>query len=89
MYKDVGMFIDKGDKSELYHSIRSKLNKETDLEYYVRTGKCPRRGCCSLCRNLETKEGCDTCTVDNLKFEVANIDEIKLRLKKEGNHGRI
>jgi hypothetical protein len=87
MYKDVGMFIDKGNDSELYHKIRSRYNKETDVEYYIRTGKSPRKGCCDLCKNLETKT-CDSCTLNNLKFEISDMNELKSRRQKETQHGQ-
>ena len=87
MAKDVGMFIDSGDDGELYHEIRSRYNKETDLEYYIRTGKSPRKGCCILCKNLETNI-CDSCKLNSLNFEIACMNDIKSRRQKEESHGQ-
>lgn len=90
MAKNIGTFIDKGDDGELYHPIRSRVDKRTDLEYFVETkGKLPRKinlGICDLCKhkNLDkTLNVCDSCTSWHLCFTVITLEEAEKRLKKE------
>lgn len=83
MAKEIGYFVDKGDDSNLYHPIRSRPDKRTDLEYYIETGRLPRKsGCCDLCFNLNKKEICNICTGWDNKFIVITLVEAQKRINK-------
>ena len=84
MAKDVGYFIDKGDDGELYHGLRSRPDKRTDLEYFIDTGKLPRKiGNCDLCQNLDKIEICNNCTGWANKFIIITLEEVKIRRENE------
>jgi len=86
MAKNVGYFIDKGDDSELYHPLRSRPDKRTDLEYFIETkGQLPRKenlGLCDLCKHLN-QEVCNSCTGWHLSFTIISLKEAERRLLKE------
>lgn len=84
MAKEIGYFIDKGDKLPGSGKIISKIDNRTNLEYYLQTGRLPHKnGNCDLCQNEGKKEICDNCTGWEYKFIIITMEEAKARREKE------